>query len=394
MNMEHPTNGTRIALEIESLTAIIQNLRKSDYEVVGPRVRDGAIGYHPIQSADDLPRGWADLQEPAHYRLEQTREPALFGYVAGVQSWKRYLHPPDVQLYEAQRTAEGGFRILPSNSPPPKYAFLGVRACELAALRALDAALITSTRNPDAVYAERRRSLFVIAVNCTRSGSTCFCASLQTGPRAEAGFDLALTELAHRNLFEVEVGSERGAALLSDIPTVALTAEDAAVADAMVEAAASRQTRQVKTKGLREILIQHFESPQWDRVSERCLTCANCTMACPTCFCTTVEDSSDVTQERAQRRRVWDSCFTQGFSYIHGGSVRTSSRSRYRQWLTHKFAYWQDQFGMTGCVGCGRCITWCPAGIDITEELAALRAAGETAATLQGEPQYANQQSA
>ena len=77
---------------------------------------------------------------------------------------------------------------------------------------------------------------------------------------------------------------------------------------------------------------------------------------------------------RAERWRKWDSCFTLDFSYIHGGSVRTSAAARYRQWLSHKLATWIDQFGSSGCVGCGRCITWCPVGIDITEEVAAIRA--------------------
>jgi ferredoxin len=96
-------------------------------------------------------------------------------------------------------------------------------------------------------------------------------------------------------------------------------------------------------------------------------------MACPTCFCTTVDDVTDLTGSQAVRSRRWDSCFSMDFSYIHGGSVRSSGASRYRQWLTHKLASWQDQFGASGCVGCGRCITWCPVGIDLTEEVEAIR---------------------
>jgi ferredoxin len=87
-----------------------------------------------------------------------------------------------------------------------------------------------------------------------------------------------------------------------------------------------------------------------------------------------VTDTTDLTGAVSERTRVWDSCFTASFSYVHGGSVRATIRSRYRQWLTHKLATWFDQFGTSGCVGCGRCITWCPVGIDITEEAAAIRA--------------------
>jgi ferredoxin len=123
-----------------------------------------------------------------------------------------------------------------------------------------------------------------------------------------------------------------------------------------------------------DLLKENYAHPRWDDVAERCVTCGNCTMVCPTCFCFSVTDTSSLTGEDPERHRSWDSCFTMDHSYLHGGSVRVSGRSRYRQWMTHKLATWHDQFGTSGCVGCGRCITWCPAGIDITEEVAAIAA--------------------
>src|SRR6185295_19043097 len=132
--------------------------------------------------------------------------------------------------------------------------------------------------------------------------------------------------------------------------------------------------RRMDTADIKELLYRNQEHPRWDDVADRCLGCANCTLACPTCFCGSVEDVSDLSGDTAERWRRWDSCFTLDHSYLHGGSVRASIRSRYRQWLTHKVASWIDQFGTSGCVGCGRCITWCPVGIDITEEVAAIRA--------------------
>ena len=131
--------------------------------------------------------------------------------------------------------------------------------------------------------------------------------------------------------------------------------------------------RRMNTSVIRELLYNNLENPHWDEVATRCLNCANCTMVCPTCFCTTVQDVTDLTGKHAERWRKWDSCFSTEFSYIHGGSIRTSAKSRYRQWLVHKLASWHDQFGTSGCVGCGRCITWCPVGIDITEEANAFR---------------------
>jgi sulfhydrogenase subunit beta (sulfur reductase) len=159
-------------------------------------------------------------------------------------------------------------------------------------------------------------------------------------------------------------------------------ASDAEVADGArrVEAAADRMGRTLETRGLAEALLRSLDHPRWDAAAERCLACGNCTLACPTCFCTTVEDTTDLTGAFAERTRRWDSCFTLDLSYIHGGPVRPSLRSRYRQWATHKLATWAGQFGTAGCVGCGRCITWCPAAIDLTEEVAAIAAAATPAA--------------
>jgi ferredoxin len=129
----------------------------------------------------------------------------------------------------------------------------------------------------------------------------------------------------------------------------------------------------MESRDVKDLLYRNLEHPRWDEVATRCLSCANCTMVCPTCFCTTVEDVTDLSGEHAERWQRWDSCFTQAFSYVHGGSVRPSTKAKYRQWMTHKLATWLDQFGSSGCVGCGRCITWCPVGIDITEEVRAIR---------------------
>jgi ferredoxin len=194
---------------------------------------------------------------------------------------------------------------------------------------------------------------------------------MKTGPRVECGFDLALTELARpeKHEFLIEAGSEAGVEVLAELESAPATPQICAEAEAAVEGAAAQIERRMDTTNIRDLLYQNFEHPRWDNVAQRCLTCANCTMVCPTCFCTTVEDVSDLTGTHAERWRKWDSCFSQSFSYIHGGSVRSSTKSRYRQWMTHKLGSWIDQFGSSGCVGCGRCITWCPVGIDITEEV-------------------------
>jgi ferredoxin len=366
--------GGKALLARAGVGALIESLAGRGYRVLGPRVRDGAIVYDAVSGLDDLPAGWTDRQEAGRYRLERRGDEALFGYAVGPQSWKRFLHPPTKRLWQARREGDG-FVVAGQEEAVEKFAFLGVRACELHAIAIQDRVFVGGPY-PDTGYSRRRQDNFFVAVNCSEAGGTCFCVSMNTGPKADRGYDLALTELLEggRHRFLVEVGSEAGGAVLAGLPHEPALPADGEAAAAVVKRTASRMGRTLDTRGLKELLQGNPEHPRWNEVAARCLTCANCTMVCPTCFCTTVEDHSDPAGQTAARVRRWDSCFTLDFSYIHGGSVRKESRSRYRQWMTHKLASWIDQFGTSGCVGCGRCITWCPVGIDITEEAAAIRA--------------------
>ena len=371
-------NQPRLITTCDGLQALIDALVSRGYRVLGPVVRDGAIVYDAIARVADLPAGWTDHQEAGRYRLERRGDGALFGFVVGPQSWKRFLHP-SVETLWTMRQGEDGVRISSAATTAPKFAFLGVRACEIHAISIQDRVLRDGPY-PDTAYAKRRQDAFIVAVNCGQAGGTCFCVSMRTGPKANSGFDLALTELLDgaSHQFLVEVGSEAGAELLERLPHHPATQAECAAAEAVVARTANQMGRSLETDGIKELLQSNPDHPRWDEVARRCLSCGNCTMVCPTCFCTTVEDHSDLTGASAERVRKWDSCFTLDSSYLHGGSVRSTGRSRYRQWMTHKLASWFDQFGTSGCVGCGRCITWCPVGIDITQEAAAIRCTRDT----------------
>jgi ferredoxin len=363
----------KTTLAAADLNRLFDALRRQGYRIVGPTVRDRAIVYDDIAGTADLPRGWTDVQEAGRYRLERRQDDALFGFAVGPQSWKRCLHPPVLSLWKARREGESIAVSAPAEQAE-LIAFIGVRACELSAIAIQDKVLLGGPYL-DPHYRARRERAFIVAVNCGKAAATCFCVSMDTGPKARSGFDIALTEIigdgGHR--FVAEAGSDAGRALLAGLPQQPATEGDLAAAAAVVAATAAAMGRQMPAGEVRDVLMRNLEHPRWAEVAERCLSCANCTMVCPTCFCTSVEDASDLTGEKTSRSRSWDSCFTMDFSYIQGGSVRPSTRSRYRQWLTHKLATWHDQFGSSGCVGCGRCITWCPAGIDITEEVRAIR---------------------
>jgi len=360
-------------IERVGLEGLFEALRANAYQLVGPRLREGAIVYDELSSVDDLPAGWTDEQDGGKYRLRKRADSALFGYAVGPHSWKKFLFPPVTRLWSANRT-DGSFALAPEQEEIPRYAFIGVRSCELHAIAVQDKVFMDE-KFVDPVYRERRKNAFIVALNCSQAGGTCFCVSMKTGPKARAGFDLALTEITEkgRHYFVVEVGTEAGAQVLMQIPHRRAAEQDQKAAEQVVQRTAEQMGRVMDTADIKELLYRNYEHPRWDDVASRCLTCANCTMVCPTCFCSTVEDITDLTGEHAERWRKWDSCFHVNFSYVAGGSIRASTKSRYRQWMTHKLATWIDQFGTSGCVGCGRCITWCPVAIDITEEVRAIR---------------------
>ena len=362
-------------VERDELDRLFAALQRSGYTVLGPTVRDQAIVYDEIERCADLPVGWTDSQDGGSYRLHRREDEALFGYNVGPHSWKAFQLPPELRLFRARRGKDGELTELAE--PPrerPRYAFLGVRSCELHAMGILDRVLLGGA-HPDPADRVRREDVFVVAVQCTQAGGTCFCASMGTGPTADSGYDLALTEVLaeRRHYFVLDVGSARGAELLAQLESAPAGPDEQRAAAAGREQAAAQMGRELQAEDIRELLYRNYEHPRWDEVAERCLACGNCTMVCPTCFCTTVEDVTDLAGEHVERHQRWDSCFTIDYSHIHGGAVRPSTRSRYRQWMTHKLATWVDQFGSSGCVGCGRCITWCPVGIDITEEARAIR---------------------
>jgi sulfhydrogenase subunit beta (sulfur reductase) len=337
------------------LGALVEAIRGTGRRVIGPTIRDGAIVYDEIQAAADLPAGWRDQQSAGQYRLERSTDERTFGYSVGPTPWKRFTFPPNLPIATAHRTNTVAFdQPVPD---VPSLAFLGVRACEIAALGIQDRVFLGG-QFTDEDFRARRSAAFIVAVQCSTSSSTCFCTSMGTGPEVRGGYDILLTELDEG--FVIQTGSPGGAAIVAELPTRRPSHAEVGAAVDNVEAVRTQMGEPLPMAGIGERLKLQLDHPRWAQVADRCVECGNCTMSCPTCFCTSVVESPIMDGKSSTTERQWDSCFDVAFAKVAGGDFRARPRDRYRQWLTHKFSTWWDQFGSSGCVGCGRCITWCP----------------------------------
>lgn len=357
----------------DQLQRLLDLLRDDGYRVIGPSVHDGAIQYRDLQHASQLPSAVTDDQAPGHYRLSKVDSSRCFAWANGPQALKPLLFQPRELLWQVRRDSAGQLSF---DSPPPTdlpLAVIGVRACDLAALALHDAHF--TQHIPDPVYAARREGLFIVAVHCTHPADTCFCASTGDGPRATKGFDLALHE--SDDGFIVETGSPNGDDVAARLPLSTTTQAQQMQADAALDEAAQRQFRQLPSRNLEQALFARLNHPRWQEVAQRCLACGNCTSVCPTCFCHAEFDTPALDGSASEHVREWDSCFNAAHAQLHGYQVRPHIDQRYRQWMTHKLGSWHSQYGRSGCVGCGRCIVWCPVGIDITEEANAICATSD-----------------
>ena len=363
--MNEPLNMPKARLE-----DLIALLWREEFKVLGPIVRDGNVAFDEVRRVSDLPVGVRESQEPGSYRLTDGVAGEIFGVVNGAGSLKPFFFAPEETLIEIRREKRG-FTVSEAAPTALRLAFIGVRACDLAALAVQDR-IFLHDRFRDTHYAARRTDIFLVALNCTRSARTCFCVSMRTGPEARSGFDLSLTEM--QDGFVVRSGSQAGDAIVAKLELTAAGGDEVEAASTRINQCAADMQRHMDTSDLPRLLYEEAENPRWKDVAARCLSCTNCTMVCPTCFCHTVVDVQELDGNMSRRVRKWDSCFSLEHAHIHGINFRPKIHDRYRQWLTHKLASWIDQFGTSGCVGCGRCITWCPVGIDLTEEVAAIRA--------------------
>jgi Fe-S-cluster-containing hydrogenase component 2 len=357
-----------LEMPASNLDVLLQRLRDQGFQIFGPTVRNNAILLREIHSTADFPQGVRDEQGAGSYQLKTTDEKSYFSFNLGPDSWRSHLLPKATKLFTGEKMGDA-YSLHDVAQKVQKQAFFGIRACELQAIAVQDKVFMgTGVTQP--IYKQQREDTVFIALNCTTAAATCFCPSFGINAEARSGFDVVLTEVYRedRHYFVVVAGTDFGQQLISGLGSP-LTAKGNTDRQESIGQALKSITRNIDEKQAAKDLKENKNHPHWDRVAERCLSCANCTLVCPTCFCTTVTDTTDLSGNHTERWLSWDSCFTGDHSYIHDNKVHGSTKSRYRQWLTHKISSWYDQFETSGCVGCGRCIAWCPAGIDLTEEV-------------------------
>jgi len=349
----------RFTAHPDAVARLVQNLLSRGYVVIGPTLCEGVVRLAELGGSQDLASGITDVQGPGSYATAG-RSPYIFSAVNGPDSPKKYFHPAEVEL--AKLSEDGhGIEVVSTFRSDRKYAFVGLRPCDLRGVQIFDKTMLVPGFE-DPVYSRLRRDSILVVANCTRAGGNCFCASMGTGPEANSGFDAAITELPTKLLIDVP---DKNMELFRGIELAPATDEDIQLGKKMIDAAREQMVNGIGRRNLAESMYAGAESPVWEEAAERCLACGNCTMVCPTCFCNTIQDRTDLRDGSVSRVRTWDSCLAKDFVYSAGGNPRQSRTARYRQFVMHKFAYWPEEFGDYGCVGCGRCVTWCPVGIDI-----------------------------
>ncbi len=293
--------------------------------------------------------------------LEKGMEP-LVNYSNTRNAPKNFFFPKTETMMRYMRT-ERGVELSGEEEGAQEAVLFGVRPCDARSFILLDK-VFDQEKYKDSYYIDKREKTTIISLACIHPPySTCFCTSVGGHPMSEEGSDVLLTDMGDNYLAEfITPKGEKLLEKIGDLPAADDSADEKK--KELSESAEKEIKSHIPGKEIKPWLDNNFEHPFWDTIHQSCLACGTCTYLCPTCHCFDISD--EVKGSDGKRIRTWDSCmywlFTQETS---GHNPRTSQKQRWRQRLMHKFKYFVDNFDEIACVGCGRCVRYCPVNIDI-----------------------------
>lgn len=286
-----------------------------------------------------------------------------------VKSVKELFFPQTEELVRF-RTAGKNIHIEEGDRSNEAFTVFGVRACDVKSLDILDRVF---TEEPaDSYYTARRENGVIIALACTHPSENCFCNTFGIAPEAPGG-DISAWKTATHYYFEAN--TEKGRRLMAELETLTQECDSEAVEERKREIAELMRRLPLKNLGTEGFgggqTARLFDSPAWEELSATCLGCGSCTMVCPTCQCYDIKDFN--TGNGVIRYRCWDSCMYSEFTQMAHGNNRPTQKERFRQRFMHKLVYYpENNNGIFGCVGCGRCLSACPINMSIVKVMSKL----------------------
>ncbi len=253
-------------------------------------------------------------------------------------SLKRFFFPQKQVLFGFK-----GNGIKKGEREIKKYVFFAIKECDANAFCVNDKLFIDEI--PDENYKRIRENMILIAMHCNQPVDRfCFCESMEFGDY----YDLLLYDLGDK--FHVKIATEIGEGIVKDLE------DDEYWHDPVI----CKNINILETKDIKNF----YNHPEWERLSDDCISCGMCTNLCPTCLCFDVFDEINLDSDSGKRKLEWDSCMYRDFTVVAGGHIFRQPRiERFKHRIYHKIQYFKERFNIFMCTGCGRCIRHCPGDI-------------------------------
>ncbi len=281
-----------------------------------------------------------------------------------VRSPKDFFFPQMEDLMKF-KTEGKNIEVIDTRCETEDFVIFGVRACDVKSFEILDRVFLAEP--VDSYYASRREKCVIVSTACARPSETCFCKTFGLAPEDPDG-DVT-TWKTESELF-LKANTKKGEELLEKISRLTQECDESAVLEQKEKISAIMEKLPLKDLNTDAFgggkTDEFFNSPAWDELSAACLGCGTCTFVCPTCQCYDIKDFN--TGNGVIRFRCWDSCMYSDFTKMAHGNNRLTQKERFRQRFMHKLVYYpENNDGILGCVGCGRCLSKCPISMNIVK---------------------------